>query len=192
MTCSAVDAQALADSRRQTFLALFIALAVVLHTLEALLPNPIPWFRLGSANILTVAALVLFGIRAAWTLTLARIVIGSLLLGNLFAPAFLLSLAGGICGTALMALLWKLAGRLVGPVGLSALGAAGHGAGQMLVASVLMRHADLWRLWPPLFLFSVLSGLAIGLVTTLLLERLRRHVAFSEQNYPNPAAETAP
>jgi heptaprenyl diphosphate synthase len=189
MTCSAVDGQALAESRRQTFLALFIALAVVLHTLEALLPSPLPWFRLGSANILTVAALVLFGGRAAWTLTLARIAIGSLLLGNLFAPAFFLSLAGGVLGTALMILLWRLAGTRVGPVGLSTLGAAGHAAGQMLVASLLVRHPDLWRLWPPLFLFSVLSGLAIGLVTTLLLERLRRHAAFAPTN---SATETTP
>lgn len=181
MTCSATEAQSLAASRQQTFLALFIALAVVLHTLEALLPTPVPWFRLGSANILTVAALVLFGSRAAWTLTLARIVIGSLLLGNLFSPAFFLSLTGGICATALMTLLWQVAGRLVGPVGLSTLGAVSHAAGQMLVASVLVRHPDLWRLWPPLFLFSVLSGLAIGLVTSLLLERLRRQAAFSEQ-----------
>jgi heptaprenyl diphosphate synthase len=181
MTCLAADDQALAASRRQSFLALFIALAVVLHTLETLLPSPLPWLRLGSANILTVAALVLFGSRAAWTLTLARIVIGSLLVGNLFAPAFFLSLSGGICATALMTLLWQLAGRLVGPVGLSAVGAVGHAAGQMLVASVLVRHPDLWRLWPPLFLFSVISGLAIGLLTTLLLERLRRHAAFAEQ-----------
>jgi heptaprenyl diphosphate synthase len=185
MICSAVDAAALAASRRQTFLALFIALAVVLHTLEALLPAPMPWFRLGSANILTVAALILFGSGAAWTLTLCRIAIGSLLLGNLFAPAFFLSLAGGVCATALMTLLWRVAGRRVGAVGLSTLGAVGHGAGQLLAASLLVGHADLWRLWPPLFLFSVLSGLAIGLATALLLERLRRHGAFSEKGLNN-------
>jgi heptaprenyl diphosphate synthase len=182
MTCSAVDAQTLAASRQQTFLALFIALAVVLHTIEALLPTPVPWFRLGSANILTVTALVLFGSRAAWTVTLARITIGSLLLGNLFSPAFFLSLTGGLCATALMSMLWALASRLIGPVGLSTLGAVGHAAGQMGMASVLVRHPDLWRLWPPLFLFSVLSGIVIGSVTTLLLERLRRQPAFSGVN----------
>jgi heptaprenyl diphosphate synthase len=184
MTCSAVDGQNLAALRRQTFLALFIALAVVLHTFEVLLPSPVPWFRLGSANILTVTALVLFGGSAAWILTLSRILIGSVLLGGLFSPAFFLSLAGGICATALMTLLWRVAGRLIGPAGLSTVGAVGHAIGQLLVASLLLRHPDLWRLAPPLLLFSVFSGLAIGLAASLLLERLRRHAPFAEQKYP--------
>ena len=93
---SAVDPRRLARERRRIFLALFTALAVALHTLEFLLPSPAPWFRLGFANILTLTALFLYGGRAAWGVALARIGVGSLIIGNLFAPGFLLSLSGGV------------------------------------------------------------------------------------------------
>ncbi len=89
MTCSAVDPEKLARARRQVFLALFIAIAVSLHILESLLPSPVPWLRLGLANTLALAALYLYDGRAAWTVSLARVGIGALLLGRLFSPGVL-------------------------------------------------------------------------------------------------------
>ena len=165
--------------RRQIFMALFVALAVALHTLEYLLPSPAPWFRLGFANILAITALFLYGARAAWTVTLARIGIGSLLLGNLFSPGFLLSLSGGILATALMTAARKIFGRMIGPVGVSALGALGHVVGQMLVAwLVLVRHDGLWRMFPFLLLFALGTGIANGVAADSLLNLLRGHPAF--------------
>lgn len=187
MTSSAVDPQQLARARRRIFLALFTALAVALHTLEFLLPSPAPWFRLGFANILTLTALFLYGGRAAWVVTLARVGIGSLVVGNLFSPGFLLSLCGGVAGTALMTGARSLFGRHIGPVGVSALGAVGHAAGQMLVAwLVLVRHPGLWQLFPFFLLFALGTGIANGVAADLLLELLRSHAAF------RPAAEDCP
>jgi heptaprenyl diphosphate synthase len=179
MTSSVTEQAKLERIRRQIFMALFVALAVALHTLEYLLPSPAPWFRLGFANILTITALFLYGARAAWTVTLARIGIGSLLLGNLFSPGFLLSLSGGILATALMTAARKIFGRMIGPVGVSALGALGHVVGQMLVAwLVLVRHDGLWRMFPFFLLFAVGAGVANGVAADLLLELLRGHRAF--------------
>ena len=147
MTFSAVDPLELARTRRRIFLALFAALAVALRTFEYLLPSPAPWFRLGFANILTLAALFRYGGRAAWAVTLARVAIGSLVVGSLFSPGFFLSLAGGVCAVALMSGAHALAGRLLGPVGISVLGAVGHVSGQRAVAWLLrVRSAGPWHL----------------------------------------------
>lgn len=179
MISSATDAAALERSRRQIFMALFVALAVALHTMESLFPSPAPWFRMGFANILSITALFLYGARAAWAVTLARIGIGSLLLGNLFSPGFLLSLSGGILATALMTGARKAFGRLIGPVGVSALGALGHIVGQMIVAwLMLVRHDGLWRLFPFFLLFALGTGLANGVAADALLKLLREHPAF--------------
>ena len=179
MTCSAVDERELERLRRRIFLALFTALAVALHTIEVLLPSPAPWFRFGFANILALLALFLYGPRAAWGLTLARIGIGSLLLGQFFSPGFLLSLAGGSAATAAMTGARGLFGRRLGPVGASVLGAAAHTAGQLLVAWLLVvRHGAVWRLFPFFLLFALGTGLANGLAADYLLEQLRRHAAF--------------
>ncbi len=181
MTFSAAEKKELELLRRRIFLALFIALAVALHTFEALLPSPAPWFRPGLANILTLLALFLYGGRAAWVLTLARIGIGSLLLGQFFSPGFLLSLAGGCAATALMTGARALFGRHLGPLGASSLGAAGHAAAQVLVASlVLIRHAGVWQLLPFFLLFALTTGVANGVIADYLLTHLRRHPAFRQ------------
>lgn len=192
MTSSAVDPIELERVRRRIFLALFIALAVALHTLEALLPSPAPWFRLGFANILTLTALFLYGGRAAWSVTLARIAVGSLFLGTLFSPGFLLSLSGGIAAVAIMTGARAAAGRHLGPVGVSTLGAVGHAAGQMLVAWLLLiRHDGIWTLFPFLLLFSVGAGIANGIAADLLLELLRGHPAFAGQAAPPSPEKSA-
>ena len=192
MTSSVTEQAKLERIRRQIFMALFVALAVALHTLEYLLPSPAPWFRLGFANILTITALFLYGARAAWTVTLARIGIGSLLLGNLFSPGFLLSLSGGILATALMTASRKTFGRLIGPVGVSALGALGHIVGQLLIAwLILVRHDGLWRIFPFLLLFAVGTGIANGVAADSLLNLLRGHSAFrGARNADRPSVRT--
>jgi heptaprenyl diphosphate synthase len=185
MISSVTDSAELERVRRTVFLALFAALAVALHTLEALLPSPLPWFRLGLANILTLVALFLYGNRAAWTVALARIGIGSLVLGQLFTPGFFLSLSGGIIATALMTATHSLCGRRIGPIGISAMGAAGHALGQLLVAwLILVRHDALWHIFPLFLLFAVGTGVINGVVADLVLQLLGRHPAL-----PSPRGE---
>lgn len=189
MTSSAAELATLEGIRRRIFLALFVALAVALHTMEALLPSPAPWFRLGFANILALTVLYLYGCRATWIVTLARIGIGSLFLGNLFSPGFLLSLSGGILATALMTGARRTFGDLIGPVGVSALGAVGHAFGQMLVAwLVLIRHDSLWNLFPFFLLFALGTGIANGVAADLLLDLLRGHPAFEQAKSWRPVA----
>jgi heptaprenyl diphosphate synthase len=178
MTCSAADREPLEQIRRRVFLALFTALAVALHALETLWPAPAPWFRLGLANILTLVALFAYGGRAAWTVSLGRVLIGSLLLGRLFSPGFWLALGGAVLATAVMTVAHRLAPRRLGPIGVSALGAAGHALGQTFIAwLVLIRHPGLWQLFPVLLLVAVLAGVLTGWAAVVLLERLAAYGA---------------
>lgn len=179
MISSVAETPDLEVVRRQIFLALFIALAVALHTLEALLPSPVLGLRLGFANILALSALFLYGTRAAWIVILARIFIGSLLLGNLFSPGFLLSLSGGVVAMLMMSGSKTVFGRFISPVGVSVLGATGHIAGQILVAWLLLvRHAGIWNLFPVFVLFAIATGLINGWATVLLLDTLKSHPVF--------------
>ncbi|MGK2943774.1 MAG: Gx transporter family protein [Desulfuromonadales bacterium] len=179
MTCSAVDPVALTRARRQVFLALFIAIAVTLHVLETLLPTPVPWLRLGLANIMTLAALYLYGGRAAWTVSLARVGVGALLLGRLFSPGFWLATAGALLATSAMIIMYRVAGRRLSPIGISAIGAAGHALGQILAARLLvMQHAAIWQIFPLFLFFTVFSGILTGWLAAGLLEQLRQHPAF--------------
>jgi len=180
MISSVDEQQSLEKTRQRVFMALFIALAIGLHTFEALLPNPLPWFRIGLANILALTALSIYGLRAMWVLSLSRIFIGSLLIGNLFGPGFLLSLCGGVGACLLMSGGALLLQRGIGLVGLSILGASGHVCGQLFIASlVVVQHQSIWLLLPAFLLFALVSGVLNGLAADLLVDYLLEHPAFA-------------
>ncbi len=175
MTSSVVETEEYEQIRQRVYMALFVALAVGLYTMEVLLPNPVPWFRIGLANILGLTALFCYGVRAMWTVNLLRIFVGNLLMGSLFAPGFLLSLGGGLLATGLMSvsfLLWK--GK-IGPVGISVLGALGHVSGQIVVAwLVVVRHPSILMLLPIFLIFALISGIVNGLAADYLIELLKK------------------
>jgi len=157
--------------------------AVTLHVLETLLPTPVPWLRLGLANIMTLAALYLYDGRAAWTVSLARVGIGALLLGRLFSPGFWLAAAGAIVATSAMIIVYRAAGRRLSPIGVSAIGAAGHALGQILAARLLIiQHAAIWQIMPLFLFFTIFSGVLTGWLAAGLLEQLRQHPAFQPGN----------
>lgn len=190
MTSSGVDSQDLEQVRRRVFLALFVALAVALHTVEVLLPNPLPWFRIGLANILALTALFSYGIQALWIVSISRIFIGSLLLGSLFSPGFLLSLGGGLFANSMMSLGYRLWQGKIGPIGVSVLGALGHVTGQLLIAwLVVIRHPSIWMLLPFFLLFALISGIINGLAADYLLTSLSKHPAFAKLKIGTTAAK---
>ena len=79
-------------SRRIIVLSLIVALAIVLHRLDALIPLPSPWIKLGLANVMTLVTLIFLGFRDALTVTLLRVVLGSIIGGTFLSPTFFLSL----------------------------------------------------------------------------------------------------
>lgn len=179
MTISAADNQKLERARRQVFHALLIALAVGLHVYESLLPSPFPWLKLGLANIMTLTGLYLFDARTAWSVSLARVFLGALILGRLMSPGFWLALSGAIAATLTMVLLYKKFGNRLSIIGVSALGAVSHLIGQILVARfAIIQHEAVWRILPPFMISSVLSGVLTGWFAALLIEKLRSHPAF--------------
>ncbi|HWR98134.1 MAG TPA: Gx transporter family protein [Candidatus Methanoperedens sp.] len=160
------------NARRTSFLGVLVALALALHLLEGQIPSPLPWVRPGLANLMTLIALLAAGWRAALLVTLLRVGIGSLLLGGFLGPSFVLSLAGGVASTLVMAALAPGAWRLWSPLAVSAAGAVAHGAAQVLVLTVvLLRSADLPWLLPWVLVPSLAAGIATGLLANLVLLR---------------------
>ena len=185
MTCSAADTISLTRARRQVFLALFIAVAVVLHSVETLLPTPVPWLRIGLANIMTLAALYLYDGRAAWIVSLTRLGVASLLLGRLFSPGFWLALSGVLLATSVMIVVHRSAGDRLSPIGVSTLGAAAHATGQIFAARLLViQHEAIWQIFPLFLFFTVFAGVLTGWLTTLFLEQARQHPAFQKKTCP--------
>jgi len=160
--------------RKLTVSAVLASAALILFTVEAQIPplTAVPGVKLGLANVVTVFALFTVGPWWALGISLTRIVLGSLITGQV--GAMLYSLAG-----CLMA--W-----FVGAVGhhalkgeqvwvLSTLSAMAHNVGQIALAVQITETPALWAYLPVLLIAAVLAGSFTGLGAQLILKRLQGH-----------------
>jgi heptaprenyl diphosphate synthase len=161
---------ALTRLRRDTRLAWLAAFSVALHLLEAALPPVLPGIKPGLANVITVAALCLWGWRTAALVTLLRVLVGAIFLGTLLSPAFWLSLGGAAAALAALGAGTALPGRGLGPVGYSVVAGLAHIGGQLLVAYALfIQHPGIWALAPVLGLAAAVTGTINGLAAYTLV-----------------------
>ena len=148
--------------------AVLTALALALSYLENMLPTallvPLPGFKLGIANIVTVFALYYLGPADALAILFARCLLGSMFAGNVSALIF--SLMGGILAMLIMILLHRLPGLSI--YGVSIAGAAGHNTGQVLAAVLMLGSSAALAYLPVLLIVSLFTGTLTGFVAALL------------------------
>jgi heptaprenyl diphosphate synthase len=160
-------------------IAVLSAYALVLHGFEAVLPMPIPWLRLGLANIITVVALLLYNFRIAMTVTLIRVILSSMFTGTFLGPSFVLSLGGGIASTLAIgfshyATISILDRSIFGPVGLSLIGSFFHNISQLTLAYFLFiqRIEAILIISPVILLIGTATGFVNGLIADILLKNI--------------------
>jgi heptaprenyl diphosphate synthase len=155
-------------------IALLSAYAVGLHSIEALIPTPVPWLRLGLANIITLTTLYLYGLRAGMIVTLTRVFIRSLLAGTFLGPAFVMSLGGGVASTLVMWGIIKIFRKFFSPVSLSIFGALAHNITQLFLAHLLfVRQIEAILIISPIILAGgLITGVFNGIVTKLIINKI--------------------
>jgi len=173
MPSIALSRPELSDLRMQARWLSLLLVAIGLHVFESALPNLGPWFKPGLANIVTLIALVMLGPRAAITLALGRVLVGSMFIGTLLTPTFFLSLSGTIAATAVMLATWRwLPG--VSLVGISLLAALAHMVAQFVVVErFYIQQPALYHLLPPMLLLSAVTGWINGALAAYLCARVR-------------------
>jgi len=151
------------------------ALAITIHVAEGMLPSPLPGIKPGLANVVTIAALLLYGWRAAVWVSLLRVVVGSILIGTFLTPTFVLSFSGALAAVAVIGLGSLLPGRGLGPIGYCLLASMAHIAAQFFVAyRLFIPHDALFGLLPVLMTAGVGFGLASGLLVQAMMAHINR------------------
>jgi len=154
-----------------------LLLAIGLHVFEASLPSLGPWFKLGLANLVTLLALVMMGPRAAISLALARIIVGSFFIGTLFTPTFIIAMAGGITASIVMISAWiwlpRTGSYRISLISISLLGATSHMLAQFIaVETLFIQQSALYYALPPLLILSCISGWINGALAEYICARL--------------------
>lgn len=158
--------------KKLVYLALLTAVSLVLFVLENQIPAPVPvpGVKLGLGNVIVVTVLFLYGPREALAVLAGKLLLSSILTGNLSALAY--SAAGGLLSLAGMCLLRPLL-RTRQLWAASVLGAMLHNLGQLAVAVLITRTPGLLAYLPVLLLCGMLTGLFTGLAAQALTARLR-------------------
>lgn len=157
-------------------LAMLTVLAVAFRAAEIVIPTPLPWLRLGLANVAVLVALVSFGGRAALLVNLARIALASIVMGTFLSPGFWLSLCAGVAACTSMIIVWYCFRRWLSYIGVSVIGAYCHTLSQFIVAYLLfVRHVAILKLMPYFLLLSLLTGALTGAAATALLSWMSRN-----------------
>ncbi len=162
------------NTRKLTTYALLAALAMILSFVESRIPAffAVPGMKLGLTNIVVLTALYKLDAKSALFINIVRIIVVSVLFGNVMAFAF--SMAGGFLSWAVM-VLSKRSGKF-GITGVSTLGGIFHNIGQILVAIIALNtYAISWYL-PILWFSGIVSGFVIGLLGALILKHLPKEI----------------
>lgn len=164
-----------ATNREDYLIAWLAALAIGIHVLESSFPSPIPGVKPGFANIITVAALVLYGWKTAAWVSCLRVLVGSLIVGSFLTPTFVLSSSGAIASLAVLYLASSLPGVKFGPVGYCLLAALAHMLAQIVVAYLFfIPHDAIFGLLPILMTAAVIFGITSGYITQAAVSTVER------------------
>ena len=160
-------------SRKISFLGLLIALAFVLSYVEMLLPINIgvPGAKVGLANLVIMVALYTIGERNAFILSVVRVVLVGLTFGNLAMMIY--SLAGAMLSFVAMLIAKRI--KLFSVTGVSVVGSVFHNLGQIIVAIIVLDTASLIYYFPFLVVVGTISGIVIGIISGMIIERFRKN-----------------
>ena len=163
-------------SKKVAFLGLCTALALMLAYVEVLMPPlflAVPGIKMGLPNIVIVFLLYRRGAPAAVCVSVIRILLVSLLFGNVMALSY--SLAGAALSLAVMMVLRRL--KVFSPVGVSVAGGVMHNVGQILMAMLLLDTAEIAYYLVVLTVTGTVSGILVGLCGALLIRKVPRSLS---------------
>jgi len=156
------------------FLGFLTATASLIYIVENVIMRalPVPFLRLGLANIVLLYLVWHRKIWQAYLITIAKTLIGGLATFTLLSPSVLLSLGGGIIAVSAMSF-----GLLMRPrfsiSGISILGAVSHNLTQLLLArKLIIQNDSLFVLTPILILFGLFSGIVTAYICYFIEERI--------------------
>ena len=152
-----------------TLIGILTSISVVISIIESyfnFFGSIIPGLKLGLANIVVIFALYKYNFKTAIGISLVRVFVTSLVRTG-FGLNFFFSLVGALFSILIM---WLFKKTKLSVIGVSVLGSLFHSVGQVLVGIVLLDNYSVIYYLPYLLLFSIPTGIFIGIIAKRLLE----------------------
>ena len=156
------------NSKKITRTARLITMAVLLGYVESLFPPvvPVPGIKLGLANAVVMLVLYMDSTKSAWTVSILKVILCSVLFGTM--TSFVYSLSGAVVSLFIMMLAKKA--KIFSVPGVSSIGGIFHNLGQLICANFLVGKGSIFYI-PVLCVSGAVCGALIGVAVQLILKR---------------------
>jgi len=144
-------------------LALLGALCLFLSAVEYMIPKPLPFMRIGLANLPLMLALDIFPLPSFLVLVCIKILGQALITGTLFSYVFLFSLTGTFLSALLMFFLRRVFNERVTFTGIGTAGAFVSNLSQLALAHVFIFRENARYIAPAFLAAGLVTGIALGI-----------------------------
>lgn len=158
---------------RMRLITFFAALCLFLAAVEYAVPKPLPFLRLGLANVPILLSLEKMRRRDTLLLVVFKVLGQGIISGTLFSYVFVFSAAGSCASALAMLLLYAVGKKYLSAVGLSLAGALANNLAQLAVARWLLFGAHIRYIAPVLLITGLVTGLALGICTERFKQKSR-------------------
>jgi heptaprenyl diphosphate synthase len=153
--------------------ALLAACCIFLSAFEYIIPKPIPFLRIGLANLPLLIGLTILPFPSFLLLICMKICIQGLIYGTIFSPLLLLSAGGTISSGLIMFFLYRTGRNYVSFIGISLVGAFLSNTVQLILAGLLFFGPTVWYISPPFYIVGGISGFFLGLFANSFTKKSR-------------------
>jgi heptaprenyl diphosphate synthase len=166
------------------------SLCFFLSAIEYLIPKPLPFMRIGLANMPLLLALDIFSAGEFFLLVMLKIIGQGLIGGMIFSHVFLFSITGTLFSALVMFVLRLLLGKkLIGFAGLGCAGAMASNCAQLLLARYLIFGPAFAFLAAPFLASGLITGIGLGLICEYFC---RHSVWYAGAAVPKDITQTMP
>jgi heptaprenyl diphosphate synthase len=163
----------ISPTSRTDLVAFMGALCLFLSAIEYMIPKPIPFLRVGIANVPILLCLDLLPVPLLLLVVVLKVFGQGLIGGTLISYVFLFSAVGSFSSAFSMLLFRRLFGRRISLVGVGVLGALFSNCAQVLLARVLIFGEGAWLIAPPFLALGTVTATLLGLFAERFAARSR-------------------
>ena len=167
--------------KKDTFQICFLAACCLfLSTVEYAVPKPLPFMRLGLANLPVLLSVKKLRARETLALTACKVLVQALVGGTMFSYIFVFSVAGSFASCLAVLLLYRLCGTSgsISFIGLSLAGSLANNAAQLFCARLMLFGGNTRYIAPLLLGVGLVTGLLLGVFANLFAHASRWYAEF--------------
>ena len=180
-------------SRKLDIVALLAALSLFLSFVEYSIPKPIPFLKIGFANLPLLIGLRLLPPAWFFLLVLTKIITQGVISGSLVSYVILFSFCGNIVSSSVMFLLHAGFKERISFIGISIAGALVNNLMQILLARYILFGPAVWLLAPPFLLTGIIASVVLGSFAGIFFKKSRWiQKILSEEQSDNTEYPVAP